>query len=100
MKSRVFWISLLKEHGSRQDGLDYVAESQPFHFRLMRELLAFVEDADRNFLPQGESGFSVGVLNPLPRSSCLTRSRLLGVWKVNLLVALKLSAGGRSCVVC
>lgn len=68
---RSFWISLLKEHRSTQDGLDYVAEGQPFYLRLMRELLAFGEDADRNFLPHGESGFFVGVLNPLPRSSCL-----------------------------
>ena len=65
---RLFWIDLLKQHGSKQEGLDHVAPGQPFHLRLMKELLAFGEDADREFLMQGEVGYPVGVLNPLPRT--------------------------------
>eukprot|EP00435_Cladocopium_sp_Y103_P022415 s1608_g5.t1 len=67
-KVRTFWIQLLKEFGSRQEGLDFVAKGQPFYLRLMKELLSFVDDADREFLLQGERGFPVGVLNPLPRT--------------------------------
>ena len=65
---RKLWISLLKEFGSTEENLDRVADGQPFFLRLMRELLAFREDADREFLLQGETGFPVGVLNPLPRT--------------------------------
>lgn len=65
---RRYWISLLRQHGSAQADLEHVAEGQPFYLRLMKELLAFGEDADRNFLLQGETGFPVGVLNPLPRT--------------------------------
>ena len=65
---RLFWIDLLKQHGAKQEGLDHVAPGQPFHLRLMKELLAFGEDADREFLLQGEVGYPVGVLTPLPRT--------------------------------
>ena len=65
---RKFWISLLEGHGSTQTDLDHVAAGQPFYLRLMKELLKFGEDADCNFLLQGETGFPVGVLNPLPRT--------------------------------
>ncbi|CAL1173513.1 unnamed protein product [Cladocopium goreaui] len=65
---RLFWIDLLRQHGSKQEGLDHVAPGQPFHLRLMKELLAFGEDADREFLMQGEVGYPVGVLTPLPRT--------------------------------
>ena len=67
-KLRDFWIGLLKKHGSTQADLDYVAPGQPFYLRLMKELLAFGDDADREFLLQGEVGFPVGVLSPLPRT--------------------------------
>eukprot|EP00435_Cladocopium_sp_Y103_P028049 s1714_g7.t1 len=65
---RRLWIGLLQEHGSKQEGLDVVAKGQPFFLRLMKELLAFGDDADRNFLMQGEVGYPVGVINPLPRT--------------------------------
>eukprot|EP00435_Cladocopium_sp_Y103_P058340 s2357_g20.t1 len=65
---RRLWIRLLQEHGSKQEGLDMVAKGQPFFLRLMKELLAFGDDADRNFLMQGEVGYPVGVINPLPRT--------------------------------
>ena len=65
---RRYWISLLRQHGSAQADLEHVAEGQPFYLGLMKEPLAFGEDADRNFLLQGETGFPVGVLNPLPRT--------------------------------
>eukprot|EP00435_Cladocopium_sp_Y103_P068936 s20_g32.t1 len=65
---RRLWIDLLKKHGSTQEGLEYKAEGQPFYLRLMKELLAFGDDCDRDFLLQGETGFPVGVLTPLPRT--------------------------------
>ena len=67
-KLRDFRIDILKRHGSEQAGLDYVAPGQPFFLRLMKELLAYGGDADREFLLQGEAGFPVGVLSPLPRT--------------------------------
>ena len=67
-KLRKFWISLLRKYGSTQEDLDHVATGQPFFLRLIKELLAFGEDADREFLSQGEVGFPVGVLSPLPRT--------------------------------
>ena len=67
-KIRSLWISLLKKHGSTQEGLDTCAEGQPFFLRLMKELLAFSGDVDREFLLEGEVGFPVGVLSPLPRT--------------------------------
>jgi hypothetical protein len=67
-KIRSLWISLLKKHGSTQEGLDTCAEGQPFFLRLMKELLAFSGDVDREFLLEGEVGFPVGVLTPLPRT--------------------------------
>eukprot|EP00435_Cladocopium_sp_Y103_P066703 s951_g29.t1 len=65
---RQLWIELLRKHGSQQEGLDVKAEGQPFYLRLMRELLAFSGDVDREFLLQGEVGFPVGVTSPLPRT--------------------------------
>ena len=65
-KLRGFWIGLLQKYGSVQEGLEHVAPGQPFYLRLMKELLAFGHDADREFLLQGEMGFPVGVLSPLP----------------------------------
>ena len=44
------------------------AVGQPFYLRLMKELLAFSGDVGRNFLLEGEIGFPVGVLCPLPRT--------------------------------
>ena len=67
-KLRSFWIDLLKRHGSEQAGLDHVAPGQPCLLRLMKELLAYGGDADREFLLQGEVGYPVGVLSPLPRT--------------------------------
>ena len=70
LKQRIrdLWITLLQKHGSQQEDLGYKAAGQPFFLRLMKELLAFAGDADREFLLQGESGFPVGVINPLPRT--------------------------------
>ena len=57
---RLFWMELLKQHGSKQEGLDHVAPGQPFHLRLMKELLVFGEDADREFLDAGRSWLPCG----------------------------------------
>ena len=65
---RALWISKLKQHGSTQENLDFKAPGQPFFLRLLKELLAFSGDVDREFLLQGESGFPVGVDLPLPRT--------------------------------
>ena len=65
---RKLWVSLLKERGCAEPGLDQIAEGQPFYLKLMRELLAMCEDPDREFLLQGEVGFPVGILKPLPRT--------------------------------
>ena len=83
-KLRKFWISLLRKYGSTQEDLDHVATGQPFFLRLMKELLAFGEDADREFLMQGEVGFPVGVLSPLPRLELLIcmRNNRAGGWKM------------------
>ena len=67
-KIRQLWIDLLRKHGSKLEDLERKAEGQPFFLRLMRELLKFADDVDRDFLLQGEQGFPVGVLNPLPRT--------------------------------
>jgi len=67
-KIRALWIRLLRKHGSEQEGLEIKAEGQPFYLRLMKELLAFAGDVDREFLLEGEVGFPVGVLTPLPRT--------------------------------
>ena len=45
-----------------------MAPGQPFYLRLMKELLAYGDDADREFLLQGETGLPVGVLSPVPRT--------------------------------
>lgn len=65
---RKLWIGLLQEHGCKGEHLDKVAEGQPFFLRLMRELLVKCEDPDRDFLLQGEEGYPVGILKPLPRT--------------------------------
>ena len=65
---RNLWISKLQQHGSVQAGLDFRAPGQPFFLRLLKELLAFSGDVDREFLLQGERGFPVGVVKPLPRT--------------------------------
>ena len=65
---RQFWVELLVEQGIERDGLDWAAPGQPFFLRLMRGLLIMAEDPDRDFLLQGEKGFPVGVLKPLPRT--------------------------------
>ena len=53
-KIRALWIRLLEKHGSKQEGLETRAEGQPFYLRLMKELLAFADDVDREFLLEGE----------------------------------------------
>eukprot|EP00435_Cladocopium_sp_Y103_P075162 s332_g54.t1 len=65
---RELWIQLLQKHGSSQVDLNHKAEGQPFYLRLLKELLAFAGDADHQVLMQGEVGFPVGLLSPLPRT--------------------------------
>ena len=65
---RSLWIRLLTSAGFKDEDMEKVAEGQPLHLRLMRNLLAAARDPDRDFLLQGEVGFPVGVLNPLPRT--------------------------------
>eukprot|EP00435_Cladocopium_sp_Y103_P070380 s20_g35.t1 len=80
---RILWIGLLKKHGSRQQKLDYKATGQPFYLRLLKELLSFAGDADHNFLLQGETGFPVAIITPLPRTPHIfEKSRRVGSLKM------------------
>ena len=65
---RALWIRLLVSAGYEDDDMEKIAPGQPFHLRLMRNLLAAARDPDRDFLLEGERGFAVGVINPLPRT--------------------------------
>ena len=59
--------SLEKESWDVKD-LRHIAEGQPFRPRLMQALLQHLRDSDHKFLLDGELGFSVGVVHPLPRT--------------------------------
>ena len=92
-KIRALWIRLLRKHGSEQEGLEIKAEGQPFYLRLMKELLAFAGDVDREFLLEGEVGFPVGVLTPLPRTPDVYEEQTS--WRLEEEpLAFKLSIGG------
>ena len=65
---RGLWIEMLSSEGLRDPNLGSAAAGQPFYLRLMRGLLARANDPDREFLLQGEEGYPVRVLNPLPRT--------------------------------
>ena len=45
-----------------------IAEGQPLRLKLLRAILQAAEDPDRDFLVQAETGLSVGILEPLPRT--------------------------------
>lgn len=75
---RKLWIRKLQQHGSTQENLEFRAPGQPFYLRLLKELLAFSGDVDREFLMQGERGFPVGVDNPLPRTPHVFENKLPG----------------------
>lgn len=61
-------VEALSCEGVDVKGLLNIAEGQPFRLRLMQSLLQQLGDADHLFLLEGEVGFPVGVLNPLPRT--------------------------------
>ena len=67
-KLRSLWKGELIASGIGDEDVDKVAEGQPFHLRLLQGLLHMCGDADHTFLLEGETGFPVGVLNPLPRT--------------------------------
>ena len=48
--------------------LDGIPEEQPLRLRLLRRLLDFGGDPDREFLRDGEEGLPVGIRYPLPRT--------------------------------
>ena len=48
--------------------LKHISEGQPFRLRLMQALLQQLGDSDHKFLLDGEVGFLVGVIHPLPRT--------------------------------
>eukprot|EP00435_Cladocopium_sp_Y103_P003644 s2140_g1.t1 len=50
------------------EGLADIAEGQPFRLKLMQALLDRAGDPDNKFLLQGEKGYPVGVIHPLPRT--------------------------------
>ena len=61
-------VEAISEQGVEVDGLLHIAEGQPFRLRLMQKLLQLLGDSDHLFLLDGEVGYPVGVLNPLPRT--------------------------------
>eukprot|EP00434_Breviolum_minutum_P043184 symbB.v1.2.038481.t1/scaffold6004.1/size21842/3 len=61
-------VEAISEQGVEVDGLLQIAEGQPFRLRLMQKLLQLLGDSDHLFLLDGEVGYQVGVLNPLPRT--------------------------------
>ena len=65
---RMLWVRLLVSRGFEDDDMCRIAPGQPFHLRLFRNLLAAARDPDRDFLLEGERGYPVGVINPLPRT--------------------------------
>ena len=60
--------SSLEKNGWKVGEIDRISEGQPFRLRLMQALLQQLGDSDHKFLLDGEVGFPVGVLNPLPRT--------------------------------
>lgn len=62
------WCDGLHGEGYNTENIQHVAEGQPFKLRLMEALLDRAGDPDHKFLLQGESGYPVGVLHPLPRT--------------------------------
>eukprot|EP00435_Cladocopium_sp_Y103_P075019 s47_g53.t1 len=62
------WRDLLVQAGYKDEGLTEVAKGQPFKLRMMEALLDRAGDPDHKFLLQGERGYPVGVLCPLPRT--------------------------------
>ena len=62
------WCDRLHGEGYNTENIQHVAEGQPFKLRLMEALLDRAGDPDHKFLLQGESGYPVGVLHPLPRT--------------------------------
>ena len=62
------WKESLLREGVSEQGLTDVAHGQPFRLRLMEALLDKAGDPDHKFLLEGEKGFPVGVLRPLPRT--------------------------------
>ena len=48
--------------------IEKISDGQPFRLRLMQSLLQELGDADHKFLLDGEEGYPVGVINPLPRT--------------------------------
>ena len=67
-KLRSLWKAELIALGVGDENIDKVAEGQPFHLRLLQGMLQVCGDADHKFLLEGETGFPVGVLHPLPRT--------------------------------
>ena len=63
-----FWSSSLEKEGYNAQGLTEVAAGQPFRLKLMEALLDRAGDPDHKFLLDGEKGFPVGVIRPLPRT--------------------------------
>ena len=63
-----FWSSSLEKEGYNAQGLTDVAAGQPFRLKLMGALLDRAGDPDHKFLLDGEKGFPVGVIKPLPRT--------------------------------
>eukprot|EP00435_Cladocopium_sp_Y103_P005087 s4203_g1.t1 len=62
------WSNSLRDAGYMDGGLADIAEGQPFRLKLMQALLDRAGDPDHKFLLQGEKGYPVGVIHPLPRT--------------------------------
>ena len=62
------WKNMLQQEGYNTAGLADIAGGQPFRLKLMEALLDRAGDPDHRFLLQGERGYPVGVLQPLPRT--------------------------------
>ena len=63
-----FWSNCFEKEGYNAQGLIDVAAGQPFRLKLMEALLDRAGDPDHKFLLEGEKGFPVGVIKPLPRT--------------------------------
>ena len=58
----------LGKRGWNLEDIEKISDGQPFRLRLMQALLQELGDADHRFLLDGEKGYPVGVVNPLPRT--------------------------------
>ena len=77
---RNFWRDTLFEAGWDDAATCVVAPGQPSYLRLMMGLLSYAGDPDWKFLEQGETGFPVGLISPMPRTPHMYEEQI--AWKL------------------